>query len=208
MRNRDITNLRREKLRNLLQQEMEEYQYEIYSNNGSQSLLDKLNSFNNYNNKNKTNIDNSSNINNNIQNDYTSPFMSLYNTNINNINMSNQNIEDNYMNQQNNSDFNPSNNIDNNNNNNINNNNDYYSYNQINNNFNNYGNVDLDAQINNYNAHYNKLRVDEFMSKKMIQDDLLNKINQKLMKINKDINDKVYQENLAAQWRQNHQNQQ
>ena len=44
------------------------------------------------------------------------------------------------------------------------------------------------------------------MSKKMMQDSLLNKINQKLMKINKDIDDKIYQENLAAQWRQNNQN--
>ena len=35
------------------------------------------------------------------------------------------------------------------------------------------------------------------MSKKRIQDDLLNQINQKLDKINKNINDKTYQENLA-----------
>ena len=121
--------------------------------------------------------------------------------------MNNQNTEDIYMNKQNYSETNISNNIDNNNN--INNNNNNYAYNQINNYNNyNYGNVDLDAQINNYNAHYNKLKIDEFMSKKMIQDDLLNKINQKLMKINKDINDKVYQENLAAQWKNNHSNQQ
>ena len=44
------------------------------------------------------------------------------------------------------------------------------------------------------------------MSKKIIHDDLLNKINQKLMKINKNIDDKAYQENLAAQWQQNHPN--
>ncbi len=41
------------------------------------------------------------------------------------------------------------------------------------------------------------------MSKKKIQDELLNQINQKLDKINKNINDKAYQENLAFQYFQN-----
>ena len=193
-----MVNLRREKLRNLLQQEMEEYQYEIYSNNGSQYLLDKFTVFNNYNNKNKlkiednTNYNGGSGYNNNILGNNNNQFMSL-----NNIN--NQNEDENYM-RNNNMNVGEPNML----NNNINNYNDYHN-NQINNNNGNYnyGNVDLDSQINNYNAYYNKLKVDEFMSKKMIQDDLLNKINQKLMKINKDINDKEYQENLAAKWKQN-----
>ena len=119
---------------------------------------------------------------------------------LNNIN--NQNEDENYI-RNNNMNVGEPNML----NNNINNYNDYHN-NQINNNNGNYnyGNVDLDSQINNYNAYYNKLKVDEFMSKKMIQDDLLNKINQKLMKINKDINDKEYQENLAAKWKQNNSN--
>ena len=196
-----MVNLRREKLRNLLQQEMEEYQYEIYSNNGSQYLLDKFTVFNNYNNKNKlkiednTNYNGGSGYNNNILGNNNNQFMSL-----NNIN--NQNEDENYM-RNNNMNVGEPNML----NNNINNYNDYHN-NQINNNNGNYnyGNVDLDSQINNYNAYYNKLKVDEFMSKKMIQDDLLNKINQKLMKINKDINDKEYQENLAAKWKQNNSN--
>ena len=176
--------LRREKLRNKLQQEMEEYQYEIYSNNGSQYLLDKFTVFNNYNNKNKTKIED----------------------NINDYNINNQFGDQNYNMAINNQNFNGSNNY-------INNYNDYQN-NQINNGngygngngYFNYGNLDIDSQINNYNDYYNKLKVDEFMSKKMIQDDLLNKINQKLMKINKDINDKEYQENLAAKWKQNNSN--
>ncbi len=204
MRNNDVVNLRREKLRNLLQQEMEEYQYEVYSNNGSQYLLDKFTSFNNYNNKNKlndeeNNLDYNSynNNNNNIQ------FLNQNNININtdkinNIDSNNQYGQNLYMN--NNDSLNRQKYMESEQQNDFINNNGNNNYN--------YGNFDLDTQINNYNSHYNKLRVDEFMSKKMIQDDLLNKINQKLMKINKDIDDKVYQENLAAQWRQNHQNQQ
>ena len=66
-----------------------------------------------------------------------------------------------------------------------------------------YGNIDIDSEINNYSDYYNKLKVDEFMSKKRIQDDLLNQINQKLDKINKNINDKTYQENLDFQYFQN-----
>ena len=195
-----MVNLRREKLRNLLQQEMEEYQYEIYSNNGSQYLLDKFTVFNNYNNKNKLKIEDNINYNGggyntNILGNANNQFMSL--NNINNLNE-----DENYM-RNNNMNVGEPNML----NNNINNYNDYHN-DQINNNKvnYNYGNVDLDSQINNYNAYYNKLKVDEFMSKKMIQDDLLNKINQKLMKINKDINDKEYQENLAAKWKQNNSN--
>ena len=201
-----MINLRREKLRNLLQKEMEEYQYEIYSNNGSQYLLDKFTSFNNYNNKNKSRNEDNNNFNffdnSNINGDYNAHL-----GNKNNLDFTKQNGQDIYMinknllNRQKYMESIQSNNI-NNEMENIGNN--YYQNNQINSN--NYGNYDLDAQINNYNSHYNKLRVDEFMSKKMMHDSLLNKINQKLMKINKDIDDKTYQENLAAQWRQNNQN--
>ena len=185
-----MANLRREKLRKLLQQEMEEYQYEIYSNNGSQYLLDKFTAFNNYNNKNKSKIEDNSNImkNNNYEFDNNTinskPFLPL-----NDINNQYEEIND----------FNNDNKINNSNN---------YQNNQINDNNGNYnyGNYDIDSQINNYNSYYNKLKVDEFMSKKMIQDDLLNKINQKIMKMNKNINDKEYQENLAEKWKQNNPN--
>ena len=211
MKNNDMISLRREKLRNLLQQEMEEYQYEVFSNNVSQSqyLLDKFTAFNNYNNKNKS-IGEENNINfydNNFINNENNLQYGNQN-NINNIGLDNQNGQNPYMNNTislNRQQFGESNQqndmnkyMGNNNN----------GYNQINNNnINyNYGNLDLDTQINNFNSHYNKLRIDEFMSKKIIQDDLLTKINQKLNKINKDINDKVYQENLAAQWQQNNQN--
>ena len=211
MKNNDMISLRREKLRNLLQKEMEEYQYEVFSNNVSQSqyLLDKFTAFNSYNNKNKS-IGEETNINfydNNFLNNENNLQYGNQN-NINNIGLDNQNGQNPYMNNTislNRQQFGESNQqndmnkyMGNNNN----------GYNQINNNnINyNYGNLDLDTQINNFNSHYNKLRIDEFMSKKIIQDDLLTKINQKLNKINKDINDKVYQENLAAQWQQNNQN--
>ena len=195
-----MINLRREKLRNLLRQEMERYQYEVYSNNGSQYLLDKFNAFNNYINGNKPS---EMNINyNDLQ----------YQNQNNNINFNNVNTqkEQNALNRQNYGyKSEPNQQINNDTNNNYN----YYQnqggYSNGNNMGNyNYGNLDIDEQINDYSDHYNKLRMDEFMSKKTIQDDLLNKINQKLMKINKDINDKVYQENLAAQWKNNHSNQQ
>ena len=191
MNKNDMISLRREKLRNLLQQEMERYQYEVYSNNGSQYLLDKFNAFNNYINGNKPS---EMNMNyNDLQYQYQNQNQNN-NININNVN--NQNEYQSEPNQQ------------------VNNNNNNYNYYQNKGGYSNgnnmgnynYGNLDIDEQINNYSDHYNKLRMDEFMSKKSIQDDLLNKINQKLIKINKDIDDKVYQEHLAAQWKQNHQN--
>ena len=55
MKNRDKIDLRREKLRILLGQEMEEYQYEAYSNNCPETLLSKFNSFNDFNSKKNTN---------------------------------------------------------------------------------------------------------------------------------------------------------
>ena len=190
MKKNDMVDLRREKLRNLLQQEMEEYQYEIYSTNGSQYLLDKFTSFNNFNNKNRPYEYDNQNYNNNLYNNINNEQnIDSQNKNNNNQILSNKNEQNTYMNNINNYE----------------NGNNFYQNNSSNGNFS-YGNLDLDEQINNYNAHYNKLRVDEFMSKKIIQDNLLNKINQKLMKINKDINDKAYQEHLAEQWRKNNQN--
>ena len=206
MKKNDMISLRREKLRNLLRQEMERYQYEVYSNNGSQYLLDKFNAFNNYINGNKPSEMNMNN--NDSQYQYQNRNQSN-NININNVN--NQQGQNGFMNNNQNFMNNQNYGYQSEPNQQVNNNNNYYQnqggYSNGNNMGNyNYGNLDIDEQINNYNDHYNRLKMDEFMSKKSMQDDLLNKINQKLMKINKDIDDKVYQEHLAAQWQQNHQN--
>ena len=64
---------------------------------------------------------------------------------------------------------------------------------------------ELDHQIQNYSNQFNQLREDDFMSRKTIQDDLLNKINQRLQKINRDMNDKIYQENISSQYFQQQQ---
>ena len=196
-----MISLRREKLRNLLQQEMERYQYEVYSKNGSQYLLDKFNAFNNYINGNKP-----SEMNMNYKDLQYQYQNQNNNININNINFQKEQNALNIQNYGNKSEPNQQVNNDNNNNNynNYQNQGGYSNDNKMGNY--NYGNIDIDEQINDYSDHYNKLRMDEFMSKKSIQDDLLNKINQKLKKINKDIDDKVYQEHLAAQWQQNHKN--
>ena len=70
-----------------------------------------------------------------------------------------------------------------------------YNYNQNNREMN-----ELDHQIQNYSNQFNQLREDDFISRKTIQDDLLNKINQRLHKINRDMNDKIYQENISSQY--------
>ena len=51
MKTKNEIDLRREKLRNLLLKEIDEYQYEVYSNsnNGSETLLNKFNNFKNFN---------------------------------------------------------------------------------------------------------------------------------------------------------------
>jgi hypothetical protein len=64
---------------------------------------------------------------------------------------------------------------------------------------------ELDHQIQNYSNQFNQLREDDFMSRKTMQDDLLNKINQRLQKINRDMNDKIYQENISSQYFQQQQ---
>jgi hypothetical protein len=50
MKKKNEIDLRREKLRNLLLKEIDEYQYEVYSNsnNSSETLLNKFNNFKNY----------------------------------------------------------------------------------------------------------------------------------------------------------------
>ena len=221
MKNKDKIDLRREKLRKLLFKEMEEYQYQAYSNNCPESLLNKFIIFNNYNLKNipkeeeKNNYfnkePNNKNIN-NIQIQYKNnndnngqeinfdPSNTL-NRNFNDINLDkkpfgNTNINENLLQEPN---FSYNNELLNQQQ-----NKKFINSNQINISPNyKYGNTEIDAEINGYSDYYNQLRVDEYMSKKRIQDDLLNQINQKLNKINRNINDKTYQENLAFQYFQN-----
>ena len=223
MKTKNEIDLRREKLRNLLLKEIDEYQYEVYSNsnNSSETLLNKFNNFKNFNaqkylneeEKNnylniRKNINNDININNyqnqniknisyNNYNNGAEQNISL-NKNINNILPNKENGQSNIKNnnQQRNQEqeYYIRNNINQQNNNiNIINNKESYKY----------GNTDIDEELNGYSDYYNKLKIDEFMSKKRIQDDLLNQINQKLNNINKNINDKSYQENLAFQYFQN-----
>ena len=211
MKNKDKIDLRREKLRKLLLQEMEQYQYQAYSNNFPETILNKFIFFINYNSKNNK-IEGEKNTNEKINN------------RINNFQQQNNN-DNGYDNREiyygpnitlkrniNEFDSNQKE-LENNNNTNNNNQERNFSYNnefnqqknnQVNDNDNyKYGNSDIDAEINGYTDYYNKLRIDEFMSKKRMQDDLLSQINQKLDKINKNINDKTYQENLAFQYFQN-----
>ena len=223
MKNRDKIDLRREKLRSLLLKEVDEYQYEVYSNNGSETLLNKFNTFKNFNSQKsikeeeKNNyLNNRENKNNEINNYQNQNIRNNYYNNINNgAEQNNKNINNIIPNQENGQN---NNNMQNNTNKTSNQDQQYYYRNNMNqqNNINNmnlnrinnnesykYGNTDLDEELNGYTDYYNKLKVDEFMSKKRIQDDLLNQINQKLDKINKNINDKSYQENLAFQYFQN-----
>ena len=215
MKNKDKIELRRQKLRLLLLKETEEYQYQAYSNNCPESLLNKFIDFKNYNKKVKENEEEKNNNLNEEKNDKRINIFQNQNMNGNyNINAKNNYELNNTLNRNNINDFYPNQKEIKVENNNINNNritqeNNYMHNNNNNNqqNINNegfrYGNSDIDNEINGYNDYYNKLRVDEFMSKKKIQDDLLNQINQKLDKINKNINDKTYQEYLAFQYFQN-----
>ena len=221
MKNRDKIDLRREKLRSLLLKEVDEYQYEVYSNNGSETLLNKFNNFKNFNAQkylNEEEKNNYLNIRKNINNEIN--INNYQNQNIKNISYNNYNngAEQNISLNRNINDILPN---KENGQSNIKNNNqqrnqeqEYYIRNNINQQNNNiniinnkesykYGNTDIDEELNGYSDYYNKLKIDEFMSKKRIQDDLLNQINQKLNNINKNINDKSYQENLAFQYFQN-----
>ena len=223
MKTKNEIDLRREKLRNLLLKEIDEYQYEVYSNsnNGSETLLNKFNNFKNFNAQkylNEEEKNNYLNIRKNINNEIN--INNYQNQNIKNISYNNYNngAEQNISLNRNINDILPN---KENGQSNIKNNNqqrnqeqEYYIRNNINQQNNNiniinnkesykYGNTDIDEELNGYSDYYNKLKIDEFMSKKRIQDDLLNQINQKLNNINKNINDKSYQENLAFQYFQN-----
>ena len=223
MKTKNEIDLRREKLRNLLLKEIDEYQYEVYSNsnNSSETLLNKFNNFKNFNAQkylNEEEKNNYLNIRKNINNEIN--INNYQNQNIKNISYNNYNngAEQNISLNRNINDILPN---KENGQSNIKNNNqqrnqeqEYYIRNNINQQNNNiniinnkesykYGNTDIDEELNGYSDYYNKLKVDEFMSKKRIQDDLLNQINQKLNNINKNINDKSYQENLAFQYFQN-----
>ena len=189
MKKNNMINLRREKLKALFLKEMNEFQNEIYNNENLEYMMDEIDKYKN--DINNTNPNSKISKNYNMEkiteinpNNYNNSYYNQMNKTLeqkfdNNINVPNNSI---YKNQIDGKE--PNNNI-------------YQNNIQFNNN---YGNIDIDNQINKYNNYYNKLKVDEFMSKKMIQDDLLNKINQRLMKINRDMNDKIYQENLAEQW--------
>ena len=223
MKTKNEIDLRREKLRNLLLKEIDEYQYEVYSNsnNSSETLLNKFNNFKNFNAQkylNEEEKNNYLNIRKNINNEIN--INNYQNQNIKNISYNNYNngVEQNISLNRNINDILPN---KENGQSNIKNNNqqrnqeqEYYIRNNINQQNNNiniinnkesykYGNTDIDEELNGYSDYYNKLKIDEFMSKKRIQDDLLNQINQKLNNINKNINDKSYQENLAFQYFQN-----
>ena len=223
MKKKNEIDLRREKLRNLLLKEIDEYQYEVYSNsnNSSETLLNKFNNFKNFNAQkylNEEEKNNYLNIRKNINNEIN--INNYQNQNIKNISYNNYNnsAEQNISLNRNINDILPN---KENGQSNIKNNNqqrnqeqEYYIRNNINQQNNNiniinnkesykYGNTDIDEELNGYSDYYNKLKIDEFMSKKRIQDDLLNQINQKLNNINKNINDKSYQENLAFQYFQN-----
>ena len=223
MKTKNEIDLRREKLRNLLLKEIDEYQYEVYSNsnNSSETLLNKFNNFKNFNAQkylNEEEKNNYLNIRKNINNEIN--INNYQNQNIKNISYNNYNngAEQNISLNRNINDILP--NKENgqshikNNNQQRNQEQEYYIRNNINQQNNNiniinnkesykYGNTDIDEELNGYSDYYNKLKIDEFMSKKRIQDDLLNQINQKLNNINKNINDKSYQENLAFQYFQN-----
>ena len=61
---------------------------------------------------------------------------------------------------------------------------------------------DLNNQIQDYSNQFNQLRDDDLISRKTIQNQLLNTINQRLIKINNETNDNIYQENISSQWQQ------
>jgi hypothetical protein len=62
-------------------------------------------------------------------------------------------------------------------------------------------NKQLDQSINKYNNHLEKLKIDDFLTRKKLQDELLNKINFKMEKIKLGLNDKTYfQDNIYTNW--------
>jgi hypothetical protein len=59
---------------------------------------------------------------------------------------------------------------------------------------------ELDVTIKLYNDNLEKLKLEDFMSRKRLQDDLLEKITKQMDKLRYGLNDKSYQEKLAEQW--------
>ena len=108
MKNKDKIDLRREKLRLLLLKETEEYQYQAYSNNCPESLLNKFIDFKNYNKKVKENEEEKNNNLNEEKNDKRINIFQNQNMNGNyNINTKNNYDLNNTLNRNNINDFYP-----------------------------------------------------------------------------------------------------
>lgn len=67
-------------------------------------------------------------------------------------------------------------------------------------------NKELDNAIFKYNDNLDKLKLEEFLNKKKYQDELIYKINNKLSRYNKELDEKVYQEKLANEWYEEYKN--
>ena len=171
----DMLFMRRKKLKDLLEEENEEYKFELISK--GQNIPDRMNRYNN-------NVGNHNNY--SYQQQKEIPQQVMYNNQraneyreirkspqMNNDYYQQYMRQNNEMNMRNNMNYKPAN----------------YD-----------ANKELDYAIKRYADNFDKLKVDDFLSRKKIQDDLLNKINMKLAKINHDINDKIYQEQFAMQW--------
>lgn len=169
----DLLFMRRKKLKDLLEEENEEYKFELISK--GQNIPDRMSRYNN-------NVS----YHNNYSYQQEVPQQVMYNYQTQNeyremrktpqmsIDYYQQYMrQNNEMNMRNNMNYKPAN----------------YD-----------ANKELDYAIKKYSDNFDKLKVDDFLSRKKIQDDLLNKINMKLAKINHDINDKIYQEQFAMQW--------
>ena len=67
-------------------------------------------------------------------------------------------------------------------------------------------NKELDHAIFKYKENLDKLKLEEFLNKKNYQDELIYKINNKLNRYNKELDEKVYQEKLATEWYEEYKN--
>ena len=61
-------------------------------------------------------------------------------------------------------------------------------------------NRELDKAIFRYNENLDRLKLEDFLNKKKYQDELIFKINNKLNRYKKELDEKIYQENLANEW--------
>jgi len=61
-------------------------------------------------------------------------------------------------------------------------------------------NKELDQAIFKYKENLDRLKLEEFINKKKYQDELIYKINNKLNRYKKELDEKVYQEKLANEW--------